>query len=88
MPHFLFVVDMPAPGLSSQDAGGPSRWFDFEASADAIALPKGAKKLPCRNVWLFPAEGSELARRALANCADARKLVHSTFMISGEVTQL
>lgn len=88
MPHFLFVVDMPAPGISSEDPGAGTKWFSFEAKANAIALPTGARKLPCKNVWLFPAENSEQALRALANSADEQKLGHSTFLFSGDVTTL
>lgn len=88
MPQFLFVVDMPSPGISSEDPSAPARWFDFAKSAESVALPKGASKLPCNNAWLFPAEGSEHPRRALANSADEHQLNHSTFLISGEVTKL
>ena len=88
MPQFLFVVDMPRPGLSSEDPNAASRWFEFEKQAKSISLPKGTKKLPCQNVWLFPAEDSEQPRRALANSADENQLSHSTFLISGEVTKL
>ena len=88
MPQFLFVVDIPSPGLSSEDTDAPARWFRFAPIADAIPLPKGAKKLPCKNVWLFPSEGSAQPLRELANSADAQKLSHSTFLISGDVTKI
>jgi len=88
MQHFLFVVDMPEPGISSQDPNAASRWFDFAKVADAIQLPHGSQKLPCKNSWLFPAEGSAQPLRELANSADAQKLGHSTFLISGEITPL
>ena len=88
MPQFLFVVDIPSPGLSSEEPDAASRWFDFAKSAASIALPKGAMKLPCRNLWLFPVEASDPPLRALANTADAHQLSHSTFLISGEVTSL
>lgn len=88
MPYFLFVVDMPQPGISSEDAGAPTRWFRFVPAADAIELPPEAKKLPCKNAWLFPVETSEPQLRALANTADEHQLSHSTFLISGEVTAL
>ena len=87
MSQFLFVVDMPKPGLSSEDPNAASRWFDFAKSAKSISLPKGAMKLPCENVWLFPAENSEQPRRALANSADEHRLIHSTFLVSGDVTK-
>lgn len=86
MPQFLFVVDIPSPGLSSEEPDAVSRWFDFAKSAESIALPKGAMKLPCRNVWLFPVETSEPQLRALANAADEYELSHSTFLVSGDVT--
>ena len=88
MPYFLFVVDMPQPGISSEDAGAPTRWFHFVPIADAIELPPGAKKMPCKNVWLFPVEGSAPQRRALEDAANAQKLGYSTFLVSGEVTKL
>ena len=84
MPQFLFVVAMPTPGLSSEDPNAASRWFDFAKSAKSIALPKGAMKLPCENVWLFPVETSEPQLRALANTADEHQLSHSTFLVSGK----
>ncbi|MBK7023556.1 MAG: hypothetical protein IPH41_08615 [Sulfuritalea sp.] len=86
MPQLLFVVAMPTPGLSSEDPNAASRWFDFAKSAKSIALPKGAMKLPCENVWLFPVETSEPQLRALANTADEYQLSHSTFLVSGDVT--
>ena len=85
MSQFLFVVAMPTPGLSSEDPNAASRWFDFAKSAQSIALPKGAMKLPCENVWLFPVETSEPQLRALANTADEHELSHSTFLVSGDV---
>lgn len=88
MPQFLFVVDMPSPGLSSEEIDGPTRWFNFVKKVDAIPLPKGAKKLPCKNVWLFLAEDSEQVRRAMANSADEHQLNHSTFLVSGDVTKI
>ena len=88
MTHILFVVDMPVPGLSSVDIDGPTRWFDFQLSVDKIALPEGATRLPCKNVWLFPAEGSDQERRTLQSSADAQKLTHASFLILGEVAQL
>ena len=88
MSQFLFVVDMPTPGISSEDPSASTRWFDFARFADAIALPKGAKKLPCKNAWLFPAEGSAQPLRALANSADEHQIGHSTFLVSGDVTKI
>ncbi len=88
MPQFLFVVDMPNPGISSEDPSAATRWFDFAKSAESIALPKGAKRLPCKNAWLFPAEGSEQPRRTLANSADEHRINHSTFLVSGDITKL
>ena len=85
MPQFLFVVAMPTPGLSSEDPNAATRRFDF---AKSISLPKGAMKLPCENVWLFPTEGSEQLRRALANSADEHQLFHFTFLITGDVTKI
>lgn len=86
MPQFLFVVDMPVPGIDSRDLDASSRWFDFAKSSNSIALPKGAIKLPCENVWLFPVETSDPPLRALANTADEHQLSHSTFLVSGDVT--
>lgn len=88
MPQFLFVVDMPVPGIDSRDPNAASRWFGFAKSAKSITLPKGAKKLPCENVWLFPVETSDPQLRALANTADEHQLNHSTFLISGDVTPM
>ena len=85
MPWFLFVVDIPSPGLSSEEPDAASRWFDFAASVESIALPKRAMKLPCRNVWLFPVETSEPQLRVLANTADEHQLSHSIFLVSGDV---
>jgi hypothetical protein len=88
LPQFLFVVDIPEPGLSTSNIDGPIKWFDFAKKIESISLPKGAMKLPCKNVWLFPAEGSEQVRRALANSADDHQLCHSTFLVSGDVTKI
>ena len=76
MSQFLFVVDMPTPGISSEDPSAATRWFGFAKAAESIALPKVAKKLPCKNAWLFPAEESEQPRRVLANSADEHQLNH------------
>ncbi len=88
MPQFLFVVDMPKPGISSEDPNAASRWFEFEKQAQSISLPKGSSKLPCQNAWLFPSEGSAQPLREMANSADGNQLNHSTFLVSGEVTKL
>ena len=79
---------MPPPGLSSEDIDAPTRWFRFQAAASAIKFPKGAKLLPCMNVWLFPAESAEQALRHLANSADEHKLSHASYLIEGNVTAL
>lgn len=88
MPQFLFVIDAPAPGISTEEFDAPTRWSAFEERAKTIKLPSGAKKLQSRNVWLFPAENSDAVRRALANYADEQKLSHSTYLVIGEVTKL
>ena len=59
MQQFLFVVDMPNPGISSQDPSESTRWFDFAKVADSIVLPQGSQKLPCKNAWLLPSVESE-----------------------------
>jgi hypothetical protein len=69
MPQFLFVVDMPRPGLNSRDPSAASRGVDFCNSAESIELPKGAMKMLCDNVWLFPVETSDQPLRALAKAA-------------------
>ena len=88
MPQILFVVDIPTPGLSTEDIDAPTRWFSFADNAKSIPLPIGSQKLSCKNVWLFPGENSEQARRALANCADEYQLAHSTFLVSGDISKL
>lgn len=88
MAQFLFVVDIPSPGLSSEDPSAASRWFSFESKANAISLPRGGAKLPCRNLWLLPVEGSEPPLRELANTAEEFQLSHATYLVSGEVTPL
>ena len=86
MNHFLFVVDVPAPGLSSQDPEAALRWHGFEAKCNDVSLSRGGSKLPCKNVWLFPVEGSEPSLRQFANIAEEFRLSHATFLVSGDVT--
>jgi hypothetical protein len=88
MSQFLFVVDIPPPGISSEDPAAAARWFGFEATADAIQLPsQGSKKLS-RNSWLFPVPGSDTILAQLMATAQKFRLSHSTFLVSGEVTPL
>jgi hypothetical protein len=42
--QFSFVVDIPPPGISSEDPAAAARWFGFEASADAIELSSQVSK--------------------------------------------
>ena len=88
MQQFLFVVDIPSPGLSSEEPDAASRWFAFEKRAKSISLPAGGSKLPCRNVWLLPVEGSDPPLLELSNAAQESQLSHSTYLVSGEVTQM
>lgn len=88
MPQFLFVVDIPPPGLSTEDPDAASRWFAFETRAKSVSLPAGGSKLPCRNAWLLPVEGSDPPLLELSNAAQDFLLSHSTYLISGEVTPL
>jgi len=88
MQKFLFVVDMPAPGMSSEDPGAASRWFAFAPKADALPLPRGGSKMPCRNLWLLPVELGGECLHKLQSLAQENQLGHSTFLISGEVTNM
>ena len=81
MQQFLFVVDMP-------NNSSETRWFDFAKVANAIQMPHGSQKMPCKNAWIFPSLWNEKLQRELANSADEHQLNHSTFLISGEITSL
>lgn len=88
MPQFLFVVEMPEPGLSSEDPNAASRWFAFAKESNAIALPRGYPPKPAKNSWLLLAEGSDTILSQLVACAQKYQFPHSTFLISGEVTSM
>lgn len=88
MPQFLFVVDMPNPGISSDDPDASTRWFAFAKESSAIALPRTYPPKPAKNSWLLLAEGSDTILSQLIVCAQKHQFPHSTFLISGEVTSM
>lgn len=88
MTQFLFVIDIPAPGISSEDPSAASRWFAFEKKASAIALPKGSPKKSARNVWILKPEGADTILAELISAAKECQFSFSTFLLSGEVTPL
>jgi len=88
MPQFLFVVEMPEPGISSEDPSAASRWFTFATESNAISLPRGWPKKPSKNSWLLLSEGSDTILAQLVACAQKYQFHYSTFMISGDVTPM
>lgn len=88
MPQFIFVVEVPSPGHSSEEPDATSRWFQFEKRANAIALPKGCPKKPARNVWPLISEGVDTILAGLIAAAKENRFSHSTFCISGEITSM
>ena len=88
MSKFIFVVEMPKPGISSHDYNAPTRGLAFLEESSAIVLPPGHPPKPALNFWLLDAEGSDTILSRLVACAQKHELPHSTFLVSGEVKLL
>ena len=88
MPQFLFIVEMPEPGLSSQDPDAASRWFSFVKESNAIAMPPGYPPRPSKNTWLLLSEGSDTILSQLVACTQKYQFSHSTYIVSGEITPM
>ena len=86
--HFLFLVNAPAPGISSEDPDAASRWHTFEQKANELPLPREGSRMPCRNAWLLPVEGGGDTLHKLQSLAAENRFSHSTYLFDGSVTKI
>ncbi len=88
MTHLVFVVDMPQPGISTDDPEAATRWFDFVGKASKVPMPEKGMQLGCKNVWIFPvAKGADTLHK-LQTIAKESGLSYSTYNFVGMVTEM
>jgi len=80
--YLLIIVEIPEPGISSEDPEASSKWFSFVKDVNAISDHPSKLSRPAKNVWLCLADNSDKFAHLLIQTLAKYQLNYTSYFIS------